>query len=78
MPELADYIKQGKLSVKVKANASKTRITAYEPVLCVDVAAPPEQHKANIELLKFFQRELKKPVKLLVGATSKRKVFKIG
>ena len=41
------------------------------------VAAPPEDNKANIEVLKFFTRELKKKVKLIRGATSKEKVLRI-
>ncbi|MFQ5620895.1 MAG: DUF167 domain-containing protein [Candidatus Nanoarchaeia archaeon] len=68
---------EGLLVVKVKANAKKTEILSLNP-LKIAVKEAPEGGKANVALVKFLMRSLKKPVKLLRGATSKEKVFKIG
>jgi len=72
-------IKQGILHIKVKPNAKKTEVTSIDPdgKIQMTVAAPPEDNKANIEVLKFFTRELKKKMKLIRGATSKEKVLRI-
>ena len=77
MPELIDYVCAGKLSLKVKPNASRTEIVSFDP-LVISVKEPPEDNRANIELVRYLGKILGKPVRLLVGATSKRKVFKVG
>jgi len=43
----------------------------------VDVAAPPEDNKANREIIKFFSKLTKKKVTILTGLTSKKKVLRI-
>ncbi len=77
MPELSDFVNTGRLEVKVKTNAPKTRVISFDP-LCIAVAAPPEQNKANITLIKYLEKTLKQPVRIVTGATSKRKVFRVG
>ncbi len=77
MPELADFVKEGKLAFKVKANASRTEVVSFDPLI-ISVDEPAENNRANLELIRFLGKTLGKPVRLLVGATSKRKVFKIG
>lgn len=68
-----------RLSIRAKPNARETKITAYETndkkecVLHVDIAAQPEDNKANIALLKFLRRMTKKDVRLVTGARSKDK-----
>jgi uncharacterized protein (TIGR00251 family) len=64
-----------RLRIRATPNARETRITSFENgVLHVDIAAPAEDNKANIELLKFLRRLTKKDVRLVSGATSKNKV----
>lgn len=66
-----------RLKIRAKPNSRETKVTAYDAVtgtLHVDIAAPAEDNKANIELLKFLRRLTKKDVRLISGATSKNKV----
>lgn len=66
------------LTVLVKPNACQTKITAWrdEGTVCVDIAAPPVDGKANQTLIKFLAKELKIPqsaITLKRGANSKVK-----
>ena len=64
------------IRVKVKPNAKKTRIVSHEEdLLKVEVAAPAEDNKANIELVKFLSKKLKKKVRIKSGFRSKEKVL---
>lgn len=75
---LNQYVQNGKLSVRAKPNAKETKITGYDEerkAVLIDIAAPPEDNKANIELLKFVKRQLGKTVLLKSGATSREKVL---
>ena len=66
-------------SIIVRTNAPETKIVKWDPEKTsfrVDVAAPPEDNKANIELIKFFTRLLKKDVRIIRGATSKQKILR--
>ncbi len=70
-----------KLPIKiiVKTNAKETRIISYDKereAYKVDVKAKPEKGKANLEIEKYFSKMFKKPVKIIVGKTSKIKVLK--
>lgn len=67
-------------SIIVRANAPETKIVKWDAdkqAFRVDVAAPPEDNKANIELVKFFTRLLKKNVRIIRGAASKKKIIHI-
>lgn len=67
-------------SIIVRPNAPETKIIRFDEekgVFRVDVAAPPEGNKANLELIKFFTRLLKKNVRIIRGATSKHKIIQI-
>lgn len=72
---LADLpISKSKLVVKVKPNSPKTKIISIGPdCIKMEVKAPPENNKANIEIIKFFSKLSKKNVKILFGLTSKTK-----
>ena len=70
-----------KLPIKiiVKPNSKKTQILNYDEkrkAYKVEVKAPPEKNKANIEIKKYFSKLLKKPVKIISGKTSKVKILK--
>ena len=75
MDEPALPITNNRLSIRVKPKAKQTKITKVESgVAFIDVAAPPEDNKANIELLKFLRRHTGRPCRLVQGAASKSKV----
>lgn len=76
--DISDCIVNNSLTIKAKPNAKKTKITKVENIkIHLDVAAPAEHNKANIEILKFFTKQLKKKVRIIKGKTSKEKVLKI-
>lgn len=78
--DLQQYVHNNKLHVLVKPNAKKTEILGYDPernAVKIAIAAPPEDNKANLELLRFLHRQLKKQVRLISGMKSKKKVLEI-
>jgi len=66
------------INVIVKTNASETKIISEtESEIKLAVAAPAEQNKANIELIKFLSKKFGKNVKILRGLTSKKKLVSL-
>ena len=43
--------------------------------LVVEVGAPAKDNKANLELVRFLSKELKMPLRIKSGLTSKNKVL---
>ena len=67
-----------RLQVKVKPNARENRILEQTATtMTVSIAAPPEDNKANIALIKFLSRELKKQVRIVSGFGSKTKILEV-
>ena len=71
------------LRIKVTPRAPKTELagTMADGTLKVRVAAPPDQGKANAELIRFLAAEygvVESEVKILSGQTSTRKLVRIG
>jgi len=62
------------ISVKVKPNAPKTQILSEGAVLEIAVAAPAENNRANIELIKFLEKKFKKKARVIRGLTGKNKI----
>lgn len=74
-----DYIKDNSLKIIIKPNSKKNEILDYnkqKQALRVSIKAPPENNKANIEIIKFFSKLTKKQVKIIKGLTSKEKLLK--
>jgi len=70
-----------KLPIKiiVKTNAKKTQLLGYDKIrkaFRFEVKSRPEKGKANLEIEKYFSRLFMKPVKIVLGKTSKMKVLK--
>ncbi len=71
------------LQIKVIPRAPKTELagTMADGTLKVRIAAPPDQGKANAELIRFLASHYKVPesdIKILSGQTSTRKLVRIG
>ena len=74
------YIQNNSLKIIVKPNAKKNEILGYDEsrkAVKIAIAAQAEKGKANMEVIKFFSKLLKKPVKIKSGLTSKEKFLKI-
>lgn len=65
-------------SVLVKPSAKKDEIlSSEEGMYHISLKAPPEDNKANIALVKFLSKHLKKQVRIVSGFTSKKKIIEI-
>jgi len=65
-------------SAIAKPNSPKNRIVGFDKEKAayrVDIKVKPEQNKANIEIMKFFSRLLKKNIKIIRGLKSREKVL---
>lgn len=70
------------LHIRVRPSASSTRVKAVmaDGTFKIDIAAPPEDGKANEELVKFLAEEFGVAVssaELLSGPTSRKKIVRI-
>lgn len=70
--------KSGYLKIIVKPNSPKTEITKYEnETLHINVHAKPEDNKANIEIIKFLTKKLKKKIVIKSGLKTREKLILI-
>jgi len=70
----------GRVKVIVRPNSPKTEIIAYDKARDawrIRVAAPPENNRANKEIIKFFRKRFKKKVEIISGFSSRNKVLQI-
>ena len=75
---IKEYIENNRLTIIVRPNSQKNRIARYDierDALRVDIKAKAKDNKANIEVIRFFSRLTKKKVKIVSGATSRKKVL---
>ncbi len=70
---------QGKtMPVIVKPNSKKTLLKGYDEerkAYLLDVAAPPENNKANQEIVKYISKVTGRKAKIKSGLTSKKKLI---
>jgi len=77
---ISKYITKNMLKVYVKPNSNKTEILGYDEsrkAVKIVINAPPEENKANIELVKFLHKLLKKKVSIKSGLRSREKILLI-
>jgi uncharacterized protein (TIGR00251 family) len=70
----------GRVRILVKPNAKKDELLGFDEekqAYKVAIAAPPEDNKANIAVIKFFTRLTKKKVAIIAGLASKQKILHI-
>lgn len=73
-------IKDKIFKVIVKANMPKNEIVRFDKergAYRVNIREKAENNKANIEIIKFFSKLLKKKVKIIKGLKSREKILKI-
>ncbi len=64
-----------RIEVKVKTNSKKSEIKRINGKYLAFLKSLPESGKANEELLKLAKKFLGKPVRIVIGKTSKNKVL---
>lgn len=62
--------------IKVIPNSSRNEIEIGDEIK-VHIKAPPEDNKANSELIKFFKKKYKLNIQIISGKTSRKKKIKI-
>jgi hypothetical protein len=78
--DLAELAKERFLKVSVKPGTKENNITGYDEekkVIFVDIKERAVDNKANLEVVKFFSRLLKKKVRIKSGLRGKEKVLLI-
>lgn len=73
-------IREDNVKVILKPNSSKNKIVKFDSernAYIVEIKAPAHNNKANIGLVKFLSRFLKKDVKIIRGFKSREKILKI-
>ncbi len=77
--EIQKHIKGRQLTVKVIPKAAKTELAGIDSsgMLRIRLKAVPEKGEANKELLKFLSKALKQQVRLVRGASSRKKTVEI-
>jgi hypothetical protein len=68
------------LRIIVKPNSKENKIIGYDEnkkALRVAIQAPAEDNKANIEVIKFFSKILKRKAEIKSGLRSKEKLLSI-
>ena len=63
------------LEVKVKVNCSKNRLFVKDGNYIIELNAKPKNNEANLELIKFLSKELRKRVRIIKGFKSKTKLI---
>lgn len=67
-----------RITVDVKAGSNRDSVELIEEGhYMVHVRAPPRKGKANAAIAKLLRRRLGRPVTLVSGRTSNRKIFEV-
>ena len=80
MIDLINLSSSNSFKIIVKPNFSKNKLLGFDEgrqAYRVEIKAKPESGKANLEVVKFFSKLIKKDVKIIKGMTSKEKILKI-
>jgi len=73
-------IKENSFKIIVKTNSSRNEILGYDKergAYRVNIKAKAEDNKANIEIIKFLSKLLKKRVRVVRGLRSREKVIRL-
>ena len=73
-------IQDKKFKIIVKANARENKIISFykeRDTYRINTRAKPEGNKANVEIIKFLSKSLKKKVKIASGLKSREKIIEV-
>lgn len=75
--DIQKYITNNKLNIKVIANSSKNKLIEENKQLKLYLKAIPDKNKANLELIKYFDKQFNLKVEIKSGRKSKNKLLMI-
>lgn len=64
--------------IKVKTNSNKNKFLGFDKekdAYIVEIKEPPEDNKANVEIINFLSKTFKKRVRIVSGMKSKEKLI---
>lgn len=73
-------IQSSKFKIIVKPDSKESKIDGFDKernAYRISIKARPENNKANIEVIKFLSKLLKRKVKIASGLKSKEKIIEI-
>lgn len=73
-------IQNRKFRIIVKPNSKESKIQGFDReknAYRISIKAKPEGNKANMEIIRFLSKSLKKRVKIASGLKSKEKIIEI-
>ncbi len=73
-------IKESKFKIIVKPNSKENKINGFDnerEAYRISIKAKPEDNKANIEIIKFLSKSLKKRVRIVAGLRSREKIIEV-
>ncbi|MBI2658114.1 DUF167 domain-containing protein [Candidatus Woesearchaeota archaeon] len=73
-------IKSRRFKIIVKPNSKENKIEGFDKekdAYRLSIKARPENNKANIKVIKFLSKLLKKKVKIIAGLKSREKLIEI-
>jgi len=66
------------LNIKVKTSSGKQEIKEISNnQYTISLKSPPEDNKANLELVKLLKKHFKKDIKIIKGKKSKNKIIEV-
>ena len=66
-----------KIKVKVKTTSGQQEVEKVGEEYVVKLKSPPENNKANLELVKVLKKYFKKEIKIKSGFTSRKKIVEV-
>ena len=73
-------IREPKFKILVKPNSRENKIEGFDKernAYIIRIKARPEDNKANIEVMKFLSKSLKKKARIASGFKSREKVIEV-
>ena len=74
------YIQSKKFKIIVKPNSNENKIEYFDKernAYRISIKAKPQDNKANIEVIKFLSKSLKKKVRIVSGLKSREKIIEV-
>ncbi|MBI2652937.1 DUF167 domain-containing protein [Candidatus Woesearchaeota archaeon] len=73
-------IHSNKFRIIVKPNAKESKVEGFDKekdAFRISIKAKPEDNRANIEIIKFLSKLLKKRIKIISGFKSREKIIEV-
>ena len=80
LPFFFMYINSNKFKIIVKPNAKESKVEGFDKekdAFRISIKAKSEDNRANVEVIKFLSKLLRKRVKIISGFKSREKIIEV-